>query len=359
MKKINSLINTWFVLMLLVSITARAQNARLTGELKGFSGGMVKLVYNGQSKTDSIKVKNGKFTWKGNLDEPQQVYLTMPNKYYVFFFQPGNARLTGLKDSLQTYKVTGSPIQLESEAFDASVKELTEQQGTLYARYGTAAPDEQVTIDKQLEKLRKQKQIIADKFITDHRQSYYSMYLIAGSASYGFDYSEVKPRFDMLDDFAKQTETGKRIAKRLAILERSRIGAQMIDFTQNDTLGNPVKFSSFKGKYVLVDFWTSWCGPCRAENPNVLKAYNAYQDKNFTVIGISLDEKADNWKKAIKDDKMPWTELSDIRGWKNEVSGYYGIQGIPSNLLVDPSGKIIAKDLRGVMLENKLKELLD
>jgi len=134
---------------------------------------------------------------------------------------------------------------------------------------------------------------------------------------------------------------------------------QMTDFTQSDINGHLVKFASFKGKYILVDFWASWCMPCRAENPNVLKAYNAFKDKGFTVIGISLDDKAANWKKAVRDDKMPWTQLSDLKGWKNDLSISLGIQAIPSNFLIDPSGKIIAKDLRGKMLEDKLKELLN
>ncbi len=169
----------------------------------------------------------------------------------------------------------------------------------------------------------------------------------------------MKALYDKLDESAKQTEPGKKLARNLEILKKSRIGTQMTDFTQADTSGNPVKFSSFKGKYVLVDFWASWCGPCRAENPNVLKVYNAYKDKGFTVVGISLDDKAANWKKAIRDDKMPWVQLSDLKGWKNDISVSFGIQSIPGNLLIDPSGKIVARDLRGAMLENKLKELLN
>jgi thiol-disulfide isomerase/thioredoxin len=178
-------------------------------------------------------------------------------------------------------------------------------------------------------------------------------------AAYGTDFSDVKRLYDKLDASAKETLAGKTLAERVDVLKRSAMGAEMINFSQADTSGTPVQFSAFKGKYVLVDFWASWCGPCRAENPNVLKAYNNYKDKNFTVVGISLDEKGDSWKKAIRDDKMPWAELSDLKGWKNEVSTYFGIQGIPSNLLIDPSGKIVAKDLRGEGLHQKLNELLN
>ena len=132
-----------------------------------------------------------------------------------------------------------------------------------------------------------------------------------------------------------------------------------MDFTQNDTLGNPVSLSSFKGKYVLVDFWASWCGPCRRENPNVVKTFNAYKDKPFTILSVSLDQPnaKDKWIKAIHDDNLTWTHVSDLQFWNNAVAKQYGIQAIPQNLLLDPQGKIIAKNLRSETLSEKLAEV--
>ena len=144
----------------------------------------------------------------------------------------------------------------------------------------------------------------------------------------------------------------------LAVELAARIGETILDFTQNDVEGRPVSAADFRGKYVFIDFWASWCGPCRAENPNVLKAYNTYKDKNFTVLGVSLDDDGARWKKAIEEDGLPWVQVSDLKGFENEISGYYGIRGIPSTLLVDPEGKIIAKDLRGDELHQKLEEIL-
>jgi thiol-disulfide isomerase/thioredoxin len=359
MKKMNLLSNILLMSLASLGLTARAQNTALTGQIKGLSGATVKINYsnNGVFKTDSVTAINDIFTWKANLNGPQLISLIMDNHSYSYFVGPGHTRLTGIKNSSQSYKLTGSPMQQDAEAFSGSIKDLTDQESMLNANYTKASIQEKAVLAKKRDDLRKQKMDRADQFIASHPKSFFSIYLIAGRTGYG--YAEVKPLYDKLDESAKQTDAGKKLAQKLDILKRSLIGNQMADFIQADTSGKQVKLSSFKGKYVLVDFWASWCGPCRAENPNVLKVYNAYKDKGFTVVGISLDDKAVNWKKAIRDDKMPWVQLSDLKGWKNEISTSFGIQAIPSNLLIDPSGKIIAKDLRGEALHKKLDETLN
>ena len=138
------------------------------------------------------------------------------------------------------------------------------------------------------------------------------------------------------------------------------VGKEAPDFSMPDVNGKEVKLSSFRGKYVLVDFWASWCGPCRTENPNVVKTYNQYKDKNFTILGVSLDRpgQKDKWLKAIQDDKLAWTNVSDLQFWNSPVVALYGFDGIPFNVLVDPQGKVIAEGLRGSGLEQKLGEVL-
>jgi thiol-disulfide isomerase/thioredoxin len=123
------------------------------------------------------------------------------------------------------------------------------------------------------------------------------------------------------------------------------IGTQAVEFTQNDTEGHPVSLSSFRGKYVLVDFWASWCAPCRRENPHVVEAYQQYKNKNFTILSVSLDRQKENWLKAIKDDNLTWTHVSDLQYWDNAVARLYMIEQIPQNILIDPNGKIIARNL--------------
>jgi peroxiredoxin len=136
------------------------------------------------------------------------------------------------------------------------------------------------------------------------------------------------------------------------------VNKQAPDFTLTDVNGKPVSLSSFKGKYVLVDFWASWCGPCRAENPNVVQAFEKHKDKNFTILGVSLDQKKEPWLKAIKDDQLNWTHVSDLKFWESIVVNMYGFEGIPFNVLVDPNGVVIAEGLRGEDLDKKLSEVL-
>lgn len=340
-------------------ITAYAQTAHVSGNITGLKDKEIYLYYyqDGKSKTDTVKVTNGQFKWSPKITEPQKVGSMIFKRYYQFFVESGNIKITG-GNTTEELKITGSKSQDEYEAYEKTLKDLDDQESPLYQKWGKVSKDEQVALEEKVEDLRNQRRARNNEYIKTHPNSPLSISMVSEKAMMG-SYADVALAFKNLAPAAQQSEEGKRISERLVVLKRSAIGEPMLNFKQNDTEGKPVQFSDFKGKYVLVDFWASWCGPCRAENPNVLKAYNQYKDKNFTVVGVSLDDKGENWKKAIKDDKMPWTQVSDLKGWKNEVSTYYGIMGIPSTLLIDPQGNIIAKDLRGVALNKKLAELFN
>jgi peroxiredoxin len=167
------------------------------------------------------------------------------------------------------------------------------------------------------------------------------------------------PLYNNLSPVLKATGDGKFLAGMVQHMKAVQLGAIAPDFTQPDTAGTPINLKSFRGKYVLVDFWASWCHPCRAENPNLVKAFNHYKGNSLAILSISLDTKGakDAWLQAINTDGMLWTQVSDLSGWNNTVAKEYGVTAIPQNFLVDPQGKIVAKNLRGDGLEKKLKAI--
>src|SRR5260221_8602754 len=197
-------------------------------------------------------------------------------------------------------------------------------------------------------------------FIIANPDSYISLLALSSVGGPSPDPAELESLYDSLSPRLKDMETAKVLKNSINALKINAVGAMAPDFTQTDVNGTPVKLSSFRGKYVLIDFWASWCGPCRQENPNVVKAYKKYKDKNFTIIGVSLDraESKSNWIDAIKSDGLNWTQVSDLKFWNNEVAVLYSIRSIPANFLIDPNGRIIGKDLRGNDLENKLEDVL-
>jgi len=348
-----------FIFLVFTGVSAFGQNTYLSGQLNGLSNDTVQLFYTNNDHwiTDTITASNDQFNWQADLALPTRVGLKVDTTYYYFFASSGHLHLTGIKGDVASYKLIGSPMQQDADSFKRLTRDFTVAWDSLFKKSQNASQSEQIAIEKQRQALKIQNDRTISQFIDNHPGSLYSLYLV----NLEREYPDIKRLYDKLDLSAKQSPLGQKIAQKLRLLSRRQIGQQMPDFTQPDTSGHPVNFNEFKTgyKYILVDFWASWCAPCRAENPNVLKAYNKYKDKGFTVIGISVDDNAVSWKKAIRHDKMPWTQLSDLKGWKNKLSTALGIEFIPSNLLLDAEGKIIAKDLRGADLEKKLSDLLN
>jgi peroxiredoxin len=173
-------------------------------------------------------------------------------------------------------------------------------------------------------------------------------------------YAEVAPLYEAFSSELKNSPPGRFYGDMLKSLKLTAIGAEAPNFTQQTPDGKQVSLADYRGKYVLVDFWASWCGPCRQENPAVIKAYNAYKGRNFDILSVSLDKEdgRDKWLKAIQDDQLTWTQVSDLHGWQNEVAKRYGVQSIPQNFLIDPTGKIVATNLHGAELEAKLAQFI-
>jgi peroxiredoxin len=199
------------------------------------------------------------------------------------------------------------------------------------------------------------------KYVKQNPASYASVGALSAWAGTKIDFALVEPIYQKLSPTVRNTISGKELAKRIAQAHFTVVGAMAPIFTQNDPDGKPVSLTDFRGKYVLLDFWASWCAPCRAENPNYVKAYKQYKDKGFTLLSVSLDrpDARAAWVAAIKTDGLEWPQVSDLKYWRNDVARLYDIRSVPSNFLIDPTGKVIAIDLRGEALQLKLKEILN
>ena len=270
------------------------------------------------------------------------------------------------KDSLSNSTITGSKshdvyavLKAKAAAYDPSFT-------ALYAKYSEArrnkASTEQIekSIDS-LDNLVKEKVYLSFLKAPATKNSPVAIYALIQYAGYAINPVTAEPVFKQLGAVPKNLPSGKIFEERIALAKKLEVGQYAIPFSQTDTAGKIFSLASLKGKVVLVDFWASWCGPCRAENPNVVKAFNTYKDKGFTVLGVSLDQPGakERWMKAIHDDGLTWNHVSDLKWWDNEVSKAYGIQAIPQNYLLDKEGKIIGKNLRGEALQSFLKNLFE
>ncbi len=358
-------------------------NGRITG---GKSPGKMYLYFldkkgGAHTAVDSCLLKNGLFVFKGMLDEPVLAKLrfaiadvSIPEnersdpKYdeLLLYMEPAIMNLA-TKYSLKYATVTGSRSENDYITIQKDIEKYNSAIGYInYLGINAANKNDSATVSRMLlskDSVMDEIYLYYQEFASSHAQSPVALYTLSqclkGASNKAGALEKTENIYNALAVSVKSTASGQELEEAIRKQEATGIGRIAPDFTQADTLGNAVTLSSFRGKYVLLDFWASWCGPCRAENPNVVKAFNQYKDKGFTILSVSLDQPGgkSKWLKAIHDDGLNWTHVSDLQFWSNAVAKLYYIQSVPSNLLLDKDGKIIAKNLRGPALDKKLGEL--
>ena len=324
---------------------------------------------NTKLNAQKIEVLDGRFSIKGMIDEPVPAFLSLFEDYKKIGTKPKEFILDKgiisieITSDLASAVVKGSKAQddlfqynIEQNPYSAKINEINIEAQRLSSS-GISADS-----IGQLFRIpfRDANRALTDfqlKFIQKNSSAFISLLLIPNIARSTNNYIEADSLLASLQDNIESSATAKTIREYIISQKKTSVGALAPDFRLADTSGKKIALSALKGKYVLLDFWAAWCGPCRQENPNVVQAFKTYKNDGFTVLGVSLDKEKKSWLKAIHDDNLQWQHVSDLKFWASEAAILYGITSIPRNFLLDPRGKIIGRDLRGQDLLDKLEEL--
>ncbi len=371
------------ILAALLPLFAAAQepNFTITGKIGNLNKpAKIYLDYgsDGSGKSDSCELVDGRFKFSGHIANIASGRMTLSREGIrdkeiygsgglgdVIYpsFGKENIKINS-KDSLYNAKWKGSKVYKESIAF---IKAVGPPVMTIHHNANVtltrATPEQKKdtmffrVLDKKVTDMQRDRRKKIVEYAHKNPNSYFAMHSLS-EANFETKPEVILGAFNKMSESLRLSYDGQSLYKLLNADKITAIGAAAPNFTQNDVDGNPVSLTDYKGKYVLVEFWASWCSPCRAESPNLLKQYAAYKDKGFEILGVSVDSDKGKWIEAIKKDGLTWTQVSDLKGWESDARKVYGISGVPANFLVDREGKIVGAHLMGEKLNQKLAELL-
>jgi len=360
----------FFAILVLVTTIFSCRTAKdeylIKGSIAGVETGKVYLqkLVAGQTETvDTADVVGGKFTFKGKMTMPDFRILRLNEQDYFgqFFLDNADITIVAQKDSLRKTKIKGIPTNDVFMIYSNEMEKLQNEVRALHNKYKTAmaaqntGEAEKAKIDYQA--LLDNSLVFIKNFVKEHPTSIVSAYVTEEQLAPQIDEVELEAIVNKFPPEISSSEYVVKLKEKIEDQKRISVGVVAPDFTMNDPEGKPIQLSSLRGQVVLLDFWASWCMPCRQENPNVVKLYQQYHSKGFEILGVSLDRAKENWLKAIQEDKLTWLHVSDLKFWQCAAAKLYAVTVIPQSILIDKDGKIIAKGLRGEAMAKKLAEL--
>ena len=349
--------------------TAQDRHYEITGRIEGAEGVKFILQVNAGGKMinlDTAIVANGMFKITGgSIEYPVTANLITADrkKGLSFYLENSNITISGKLESLSEVKITGSKTQDEILPLSEYLKPMGEKYRIKNSEFQTVSKTGDTArineLRRQLSAMLTQAQEVELKFVKNNPASFAAPEILRNLVT-NMQTTEIESIINAMDPAVARTPIIMEIKSRINILKSVDIGKRAPDFTLNDPQGKQVSLSSKMGsKLLLIDFWAAWCSPCRGENPNVVKVWKEFNKKGFDVFGVSLDQEKEDWLKAIADDKLTWTHVSDLKYWNNAAAKLYGVNSIPANFLLDKNGIIVGKNLRGEELYNKVKELIN